>query len=291
MNKIIGLLFLSFVFISFQLLAGSELLVGSRIPVFSKASSESKIVKVMKQGDVLPLSGRKTGSWLEVYLKKKNGSFGVAFVNKRFLKKSRIRYGTKDIDLRNKSVYHQSFALGFIFGPSTTRVAKQVITDTSSSSTEIESLVAQSLVAGLMMEYPYSARTQLSFRVFSENLEYTGKGKYTLSGIETDIAISQEFINLQFVIKRYLHDEGDFWWAYGGELAVGQAARVRVDTDTEDVGSDDLPFFGALLFGTGYDYRLSRDFYMVPELQLNVIVNSDISIIQFRSLFSFTYKF
>lgn len=267
-------------------MAALELVVNEKIPVYRKTKSK-KPAFFLKPGMRVRISKRSKGPWRRIYITKKKKTY-KAWVNTKKIKKSRVRFTSKDDDFEEikKARY-----LGLYLVANYTLMGEQSVSDGGGSSSEFDSMSGSSSYFGFYYERPYKEKAYIRISVSMSKAKVSGSGKYAGSGSPAEVSIDQDFISLHFLYRNYFKKNNRLWWALGAGVDNGNNVELTINGSSEALTGDALPFYARVISGVGYDYPISKKMFLESSANLSYVANADKTILPVDLLLSIKRAF
>lgn len=255
--------------------SAQKLVVKERIAVYRKKNT-TKPVFFLKPGMIIPISSKSFGDWRMIYLKKKKKKFR-AWIDVSKIKKSRLVFGSDSyLEGHNKKPSY----LGATFVYNYTWMGEQRVVDESGLSSNFDSMSGSASYFGFNYDIPYKKTSHLlRFHLSFSKAAIIGEGKYDGSGDAAIVDMKQDFVSAHFLMKFHSSPSSSFWYSLGAGLDKGTTVLLTIDDSSESLSGDSLPFYLRLIMGAGYDYRISKKYYLESAMSLSYVGNADKTIV------------
>lgn len=269
-----------------------ELILREEVKVYEKKSRKSEVIDTLNTGARVPVSTVDYGPWYKIKLDP-DGESREAWVWKKDLKKSRIRFMDGGASKKKSSVYHWNKSAGAQVVFTQVHIdPRQVSSSDGSVIYELDANDGNSIFFGFFYDYPWSKRWVVHSYVDFREHNLKGKGRTPPGSPQSaEISMGQKFVSFGMDFRYYTDLDGAFWYSFGVELAKGYAVDLTINDIPSPVSGDDLPFYAFVHAGLGYDFQFSNDFYIIPEIKAAWAANGKVLVYSVDATVNISYVF
>lgn len=246
--------------------------VGST-PVYSRPDKDSELLGKLKGGREVEVE-KKSAQWIKVIIKtskgKKRGFIAVE--------------ENSDLD-EGESEDHSGFRIGLSVFYTYYTQSSRVFTDTDGNQSDISNLTGSDPYFGFLVEHPYSKKLVLRGGLSFRTINLKGTVKYRSGSVttaDTPVEIKQDFFSILAGARYSLW--GAIWGGVFGEFALGSKSTV-FGANTEK------PSYFILQPAMGYDYKITQNFFVMPEFRLGVFLNTKPFMLNPEAMITSGYEF
>lgn len=285
--------FLLLIFTTEEARAVLDLQVHEELTVYEKPSVKSRKITNLNRGDKVVISPNTYGLFRKVLVSfegQRRGGYILSSDISRSTISERI-----DGNLIGKRIYTNKYSLGLAFVGTYMQQGARNFSTSSQDVYEISSLESTTFFFSAFMDIPWSRKMMLrpyvSFR--STNFGGEAKLKGAISALRpAQLTIEQNFVGAGVLAKLYSDPLDLFWWGGGFEVSKGNQSKVVIDDGIPLSVEDSGPSFYVLAYGAlGWDIPAPGSIWIVPDLRLGLIPNSDPKILFLEAFLALSYSF
>lgn len=277
-----------------------DLHVRDIIPVYSKPDTRSKVLMQLEFGDRVPISPRSYGSWKKVLITV-NSKRRVGWVlNKDVLasadvldRAAYLNFERKQLKQLAKEIrqtsYHQGTGVGIGYLGSFLFWGERSFELSDGLSGDVSAMTSTTFFPQLFIDFGAGKTWGLRGYVALRSTHFEGEATSDFIGSKKT-EFEQAFFSLGLEFKFYKSSMSSFWWGIGAEVAQGQSIGVLYDGDQLQTSDEDLPFFFIFNGSVGYDFRIWKSLYMIPQIRIGTVANQDPMIYLIDGVLSLAYQ-
>ncbi len=288
---ILSLVLVGLVLVPLDAFAVHEVVFRKQTTVYSKKSKDSDVLTVFEKGEHVPISSKDYGEWRKVVVEI-DGKPTAGWIIATDVQDAKLIERT---DPFNMDIYHlNKWSIGVLGAFDYSAQGERIVSPVGTPNVDISSLGGTAFFFGIMSDIQlkenFGVRAEILFRKSAR----TGSGTF-VGGSAANIELDQTYLSGVLLAKWYLDKDSNFWYGAGLELAKLTASTLiySVNGGSNNVTTDGLtmPFFVLVDAGFGYDVHLSKRFFILPTMQLGVMVNAAPIILSFDVLVPVVYTF
>lgn len=271
--------------------SGPDLLILNDVTVYSEPGPKGVPLVLVRKGSVVQVVSDKIPGYQKIVVKTNKGS-RVGYIKSRDLvapsPRSEKRSG-------GSAGLEKAFSIAVHGGLNYQTQGGRSVTETDGTLLNLSTLSGSSTLFGLELQFPLTFLKHLAAKIYVQlqNVSISGTATVvppvgvTSTGAQT--ILNEQFLN--FGVTPIYYFSPQFWAGVGFQLNTGVKGSFTINGyNPQDLSSSQIPKFFGMYGVSGYDFKLGKSIYLVPQLRLGALFSTPL-IYEGDFILGLAYKF